>query len=115
MYMEPKGIGTHVDNLPARIGRVSFSKSGKTLRYRDQQFSRSRGVCGNYVDDATGESYWISGCKADGNDRLFPGVVRIDDDVREEYWLVIRKRPACRTEPSFRCAGKHGGKRPSRL
>lgn len=39
-----------------------------------------------------GEDYWISGCKKDGNDRLYGErlPVYIDEDVREEYWTEIR-------------------------
>lgn len=37
-----------------------------------------------------GEEYWISGCKRDGTDRLYAGMVEIDEDVAEEYWGDIR-------------------------
>ena len=43
----------------------------------------------------TGEDYWISGCRQDGVDRLYGErlPVEIDEDVREEYWTQIRKKP----------------------
>lgn len=44
-----------------------------------------------------GDEYWVSGPKEDGSDRLFGGrmpVIHVDEDVREEYWLRIRKLPA---------------------
>jgi hypothetical protein len=39
---------------------------------------------------ATGERYWISGPKKDGTDRLYGGVVEIDEDARVDYWTEIR-------------------------
>ena len=81
----------------ARIGRVAFSKTGKTLYYRGKKFQslKGNGFKANYYDLATGEDYWISGCKKDGTDRLYGERLptKIDDDVREEYWLEIRKLP----------------------
>ena len=81
----------------ARIGRVAFSKTGKTLYYRGKKFQslKGSGFKANYYDLATGEDYWISGCKKDGTDRLYGERLptKIDDDVREEYWLEIRKLP----------------------
>lgn len=95
MFIECKAAGL---TGPARIGRVMFSKTGKTLKYREQQFRslRGRGFKSNYYDIETGDEYWISGCKADGVDRLYgeSTPVEIDEDVREEYWTEIRKQPA---------------------
>lgn len=110
MYIEPKGRELHTDSAPARIGKVTFSKSRKTIYYRARTFVRQQGFCGNYVDEKTGEEYWISGCKRKGGDRLFPGTIEIDEDVREEYWTEIRKMPECKDQKLIRCAGKHGGK-----
>jgi len=91
MYIESKANGLQG---PARIGRVTFSKTGKTLHYRGRQFRslKGRGFKANYYDLETGEEYWISGPKNDGNDRLYGGSldVTIDEDVREEYWHSIR-------------------------
>jgi hypothetical protein len=56
---------------------------------------------------ATGDDYWISGCKIAGDDTLYPGIVEIDEDVREEYWLKIRNRPDRVNERSFRSEGKY--------
>lgn len=90
MYIEYKGI----DGIsgPARIGRVTFSKSGRTIYYGGKQFQRlrGRGFKSNYFDINTGEEYWISGPKKNGTDRLYGGTTGIDDDVREEYWTHIR-------------------------
>ena len=88
----------------ARIGRVTFSKTGRTLYYRGQSFRslKGRGFKANYYDVATGEEYWISGPHRDGEDRLYGGrtPVEIDDDVRAEYWRDIRGQPERATQGS---------------
>ena len=82
---------------PARIGRVTFSKTGRTLYYCGQTFQslKGRGFKSNYYCMETGENYWISGPKRRGCDALYGGStpIEIDDDVREEYWLEIRQAP----------------------
>ena len=94
MYIECKA-----GNLmgPARIGRVTFSKTGRTLYYRGHKFQslKGAGFKSNYYDVETGEDYWISGPKRRGGDALYGGnaPVEIDEDVREEYWREIRKQP----------------------
>jgi hypothetical protein len=81
----------------ARIGRVTFSKTGKTLTYRGMSFQSLKGFGfkANYVELESGEQYWISGCKKDGSDRLYGErvPVGIDEDVRAEYWRDIRGLP----------------------
>ena len=95
MYIENKSAGL---SGPARIGRVSFSKSGRTLYYGARSFQSLKGVGfkANYYDLETREHYWISGPRKDGADRLYDEAipVEIDDDVRDEYWSVIRGRPS---------------------
>jgi hypothetical protein len=94
MYIENKADGL---SGPARIGRVSFSKSGKTLYYRGRTFQslKGSGFKANYFDVESGDEYWISGCKCDGSDRLYGErvPVEIDDDVRIEYWVEVRREP----------------------
>src|SRR5580765_802589 len=81
----------------ARIGRVSFSKTGRTLYYRGQTFQslKGAGFKSNYYCVETGENYWVSGPKRRGGDALYGGStpIEIDDDVREEYWRDIRRQP----------------------
>src|SRR5438105_3626601 len=105
MYIECKSGGL---SGPGRIGCVSFSKTGKTLHYSGRQFEtlRGRGFKANYFDVESGEEYWISGCKKRGGDRLYPGLIEIDDDVREEYWSTIRGMPDCKDQAVIRCNGK---------
>lgn len=95
MYIEDKSRGL---NGPARIGRVTFSKSGKSLSYGGRTFGRlgGQGFKANYFDEETGAHFWISGPRRDGADRLYPqshASVEIDEDVREEYWRDIRGTP----------------------
>jgi hypothetical protein len=81
----------------ARIGRVTFSKTGRTIHYRGQRFQslKGAGFKSNYYDVDTGEDYWISGPKRRGGDALYGGSIpiEIDEDVREEYWRDIRQQP----------------------
>jgi hypothetical protein len=94
MYIERKSGALEGE---ARIGRVTFSKTGQTLYYAGKKFQTLKGVGfkSNYFDVQTGEDYWISGPKKEGGDRLYGGrlPVEIDGDVSEEYWGVIRGLP----------------------
>ena len=91
MYIESKAGGL---TGPARIGRVTFSKSGATLYYAGKTFRSLRGFGfkSNYYDIESGEEYWISGPKKNGEDSLYATNVKaeIDADVSEEYWSEIR-------------------------
>jgi hypothetical protein len=109
MYIEYKS-----DDVagPARIGLVTFSKSGRTLRYQGKEFLPVCDYKANYIDAETGERYWISGCKKKGDDTLYPGIVEIDEDVREDCWLQIRNRPDCVHLTSFRSEGKYSKRKP---
>jgi len=95
LYIEDKSSGL---SGPARIGRVRLSKAGKTLYYRGQTFKslNGRGFKSNYYDTESGDEYWISGPRRDGQDRLYGErvPVEIDEDVRAEYWSKIRRRPS---------------------
>jgi hypothetical protein len=94
MYIESKASGL---SGPARIGRVTFSKTGRTIHYRGREFRslKGHGFKANYFDVATGEHYWISGPRRDGADRLYGERVPIetDEDAREDYWTSIRNEP----------------------
>ena len=71
---EPYG-GTFFKSWP-RIGRVTFSKSGKTLYYQGREFIGStHALKANYFDCEAREYYWISGCKKRGGDRLYSGTI----------------------------------------
>ncbi len=86
MYVESKAEG--FTGGEAWIGRVTFSKTGRTLYYRGHRFAtlNGTGFKANYFDIDSGDEFWISGPKKDGGDRLYGGLsVNIDEDVREEY------------------------------
>lgn len=106
MYIERKDDGL---SGPARIGRVTFSKTGKSIYYQGRLFQslKGSGFKANYFDAETGEEYWISGCKRRGGDTLYGGVVEIDDDVREEYWKQIRKEPSKSHTAQLKDLGKY--------
>jgi hypothetical protein len=96
MFVELKTHGAgHDDNGPACISRVTFSKTGKMIYWREKKLQRGNQACGNHFDVDTGDGYWISGPKKNGEDR-YPWAgekTSIDPDVREEYWTEVRKQP----------------------
>ncbi len=90
MYIENKEGSL---NGMGRIGWVTFSKTGRTLRYGDLEFRslKGNGYKANFVELASGDEYWISGPKKDGRDRLYGGGgVEIDEDARATYWSQVR-------------------------
>lgn len=93
MYVELKT--GYNDNGPAWIGRVSFSKTGRTIYYRGKSLRRipGGGISANHRDVQTGEQYWISGVKKNGEDRHWAGAgpVEIDEDVRAEYERLVSR------------------------
>jgi hypothetical protein len=107
MYIEDKSSGIVGD---ARIGRVTFSKTGQSLYYDGKTFKslNGRGFKANYYEVETNDEYWISGCKKDGTDALYSNNVEIDDDVREEYWIEIRNRPEMLNSKSAKISAKYG-------
>jgi hypothetical protein len=89
MYIELKSDGVAG---PARIARVTSSKTGATLYCDGRTLAplKGHGFKANYFDTLTSEEFWISGPRSDGCDSLFPTTVSVDRDVREEYWRDIR-------------------------
>jgi hypothetical protein len=106
MYLETKPDGVSGDS---RIGRVTFSKSGKSIHYRGRRYEilKSGGFKANYFDSETREKIWITGCKKRGGDRLYSGTIEIDKDVVEEYWTEISKLPDHKKQLVIRCSGKY--------
>lgn len=91
MYIELKT--GYSDNGPAWIGKVTFSKTGKTIYFNGQAFKRIKGsgISGNYFDIETGDEYWISGIKKDSQNRHWAGSgkISIEEDVVDEYKKLI--------------------------
>jgi hypothetical protein len=84
------------DNGPAWIGYVTPSKSGRTLYFNGRGLMKLKGQRrgesgGNYIDMVSGESFWISGVKKNGQDRHWAGSgkVQVEDAAVPEYLKVI--------------------------
>ena len=90
-YIELKsGFG---DSGPAWIGKVSLSRSKTTVYFNGRALKRAKGggASGNYFDIESGEEYWVSGVKKNGQDRHWAGSGRVfvEASVVEEY-LALR-------------------------
>lgn len=95
MYVENKCGGLDGDG---RIGWVELSRSGRTFHYAGRRLGKTKsGYKYNCIDEESGDEYWVSGPRKDGADKLYGGLVRIDEDARAEYWTKIRNQP-CRVE-----------------
>lgn len=110
MYVERKAGGLDGEG---RIGWVTLPKSRQSYRYSGRELGKTKsGYKYNCVDMETGETWWVSGPRKDGADKLCGGVVRIDEDARVEYWTTIRGMPDAvkqteyRAGASTRTAGK---------
>ena len=93
-YIELKS--GHSDNGPAWIGYVSTSKTGRTVYFDGRGLMKlkgqRRGESGaNYVDTETGESFWVSGVKKNGEDRHWAGSgkVLVEASAVSEYLQTI--------------------------
>jgi hypothetical protein len=79
-YVELKS--GHSDNGPAWIGYVTSSKTGRTSYFNGRGLIKLKGqrrgdAGGNHIDMETGESYWVSGVKKNGEDRHWAGSGKI--------------------------------------
>ncbi len=81
------------DNGPAWIVSVEFSKSGQTIYFNDMALKKLKnpGFGANHFDIETGEEYWISGVKKNGQDRhsAGSGKVLIDEDILDTYLNLV--------------------------
>ena len=91
-----------------RIARVTFSKTGKTVYLGGKTLVPLAGFAlkANFFDEETFEEYWVSSPRKDGNDSLFPLIIEIDDDAREEYWMEIRQTSGNVEQTSYKSSGK---------
>lgn len=87
MYIELKT--GYNDDGPAWIGKVKFSRTGRTAYFNGQAF-RYTGKA-DYIDVETGEYYWISGVKKNGEDRHWAGLgkIMIDREIVDEYIKIV--------------------------
>ena len=102
MYIE--AVGDRQRTKSARIGRVSLSKTGKTLYYGGRSLEGMGRAW--YRDAESGDQYWIQDARADGHDRhgkhkrgSYP--IEIDEDVRDEYWPTFAVSRTALTSGSF--------------
>jgi hypothetical protein len=90
MYIENKSEG---HSGLAWIGYAEFSKSGQTVYFDNKALKKFKttGISGNHYDIETGEEYWISGVKKNGEDRhkYGGGKVMLEKDCVEEYLKII--------------------------
>lgn len=102
MYIDDKS-GDRGLRGRGRIGLVTFTKTGKSIYYKGRLFLplKGNGFKANYFEAETGDHFWISGCKKNGLDTLYGGVVEIDDDIRERYWTEIRNQPERKNEKEY--------------
>jgi hypothetical protein len=93
MFIECKD-GSLNGNGTGRIGWVELSRTARSYVYNGKRFNKTKsGYKYNCIEESTGITYWISGPKKRGRDRLYGGVVEIDEDARVEYWTKIRRQP----------------------
>jgi hypothetical protein len=93
-YIELKS--GHSDNGPAWIAYVEQSKTRRTLYFDGRALMKLKGQRrgaggGNYVDIETGQSFWISGVKKNGQDRHWAGSgkVLVEAAAVSEYLKII--------------------------
>lgn len=90
MYIENKSKGHH--GL-AWIGFAEFSKSGQTVYFDGKALKKLKnpGTWGNHFDIETGEEYWVSGIKKNGQDRHWcgGGKIMIDKKSIDEYLKLV--------------------------
>jgi hypothetical protein len=102
MYIELKS--GYSDNGPAWIGLVTFSRTKTTIYFNNKAYKKNRGTGSNFCDIETGEEYWISGVKKNGEDRHWAGngKILIDKEVIDEYLKVTgdEKLDKSRFEPT---------------
>ena len=89
-YIELKS--GYSDNGPAWVGYVEQSKSGRTMYFNGRGLMKLKGQRrgesgGNCIDMETGESFWVSGVKINGEDRhrTGSGKVLIEATAVAEY------------------------------
>jgi hypothetical protein len=102
MYIENKSGGLDGEG---RVGWVELSRSHRSYAYAGRRLLKTKsGYKYNCIDEETGETYWVSGPSRDGSDKLYGGIVAIDDDARAAYWSEVRATPERSAETSYRSA-----------
>ena len=90
MYIEQKSSG---HSGLAWIGFVEFSKSGQTVYFDNKALKKLKttGISGNHFDIETGEEYWVSGVKRNGEERhkFGGGKIMLEKNSISEYLKLV--------------------------
>ncbi|MCH5194018.1 MAG: mannose-1-phosphate guanylyltransferase [Oscillospiraceae bacterium] len=88
------------DDGPAWIGKVKISRSGSTVYFNDHAFKKYNGISGNFIDIESGDEYWISGVKKNGEDRHWAGKgkIIIDSKIIPEYLEMVGEEEINKTK-----------------
>lgn len=88
------------DDGPAWIGKVKISRSGNTIYFNDHAFKKYNGISGNFIDIESGNEYWISGVKKNGEDRHWAGKgkIIIDSKILSEYLEIVGENEINKTK-----------------
>ena len=93
MYVENKE--GDIDGYSARIGWVTFSKSGRSIYYKNLTLKaiKGGGIAGNYYCEETGNEFWVSGIKKRGSNAHWAESVsvHIDSDAAAEYEAILNE------------------------
>jgi hypothetical protein len=94
-YIELKS--GYSDNGPAWIAYVETSKTHRTLYFNGRGLMKLKGQRrgesgGNYIDMESGQSYWVSGVKMNGEDRHWAGSgkVMVEAAAVPEYLKTVK-------------------------
>jgi hypothetical protein len=91
MYIENKMGGL---DGKGRIGWVEMSRTARSYQYRGRRLQKTEsGYKFNCIHEESGDIYWVSGPSKNGTDKLYGGIVSVDEDARIEYWTKIRNQP----------------------
>jgi hypothetical protein len=94
VYVELKS--GYSDAGPAWIGRPSYSKSRSTIYFNKLALKKthSPGSGGNYYESDSGDDYWVSGVKKNGEDRHWAGggKILIDSQCIDEYLSFLGQK-----------------------
>jgi hypothetical protein len=94
MFVQLK-TGHQVDQGPAWISVVRFSKTWATAYWHERTLRRAAGLFdANFCDVETDEEYWISGPHRNGGDTRYSQIQpSIDEDARDAYEAFLRGAP----------------------
>ncbi|GGC85794.1 hypothetical protein GCM10011508_11330 [Flavobacterium lutivivi] len=89
IYIEKSNGSSH--DGEAWIGKCFYSKSGASVYFNGKVFKKGQSFSGNHFDIETGENYWISKVKKNGEDRhrFGKGKINIDQSIVNEYLAII--------------------------